>query len=186
MTATRDRYCSFCGTAYVPPLQYPRACVNVACGQVVWANPIPVSVVLVPIRREGREGLMVVRRGIEPAKGRLVLAGGFVEEHESWQVAGAREVFEEAGVTLDARALQPFWFASSEPRPNRVLLFSIAKPVDAVRLTPFTATEEASERGIVHGPDGLDDVLAFPLHAHAARRFFAERAIHGGHDYEII
>src|SRR3954471_23258251 len=99
MTPTRDTFCSFCGTAYPTPLAYPRQCTG--CKTQVWANPIPVSVVLVPVKREGRTGLLVVRRAIEPKKGKLALVGGFLEEHETWAEGGAREIREETGVNVD-------------------------------------------------------------------------------------
>jgi ADP-ribose pyrophosphatase YjhB (NUDIX family) len=184
MATARDTYCSFCGAAYAAPLAYPRTCKS--CKTEVWANPIPVSVVLVPVTQTGRTGLLVVRRAIEPRKGALALVGGFLEEHETWQVGGAREVREEAGVVLDPNKLTPFWFTSTEPRPNRVLLFSVAEAVDAATLGAFQPNHETSERGIVFGPSGLADVFAFPLHAEAARRFFAERGLTGDHAYAIV
>lgn len=179
MTAplTRDSFCSFCGTAYESPLTYPRTCLS--CGMVVYANPIPVSVVLQPIvvARDGAErtGLLVVRRAIPPHIGKLALVGGFVEETETWQVGGAREVHEEANLEISPSSLRPFWFTSTEPRPNRVLLFSVGEPIPAAQLPPWEANDEASARGVVFGPDGLDGLFAFPLHAEAVRRFFAER-----------
>ncbi len=182
MTATRDTFCSYCGTAYVTPLKYPRDCAN--CHIQVWANPIPVSVVLVPVTRAGRTGLLVVRRDIEPRKGKLAIVGGFLEEHETWQVGGAREVREETGALVDPASLKAFWFTSTEPRPNRVLLFSLAAPLDVAALGPYTRDKETSERGLVFGPGGLDDVFAFPLHAEAARRYFSERGVTGDHAYE--
>lgn len=184
MTLTRDTYCSFCGTAYDTPLVYPRACAS--CKTQVWANPIPVSVVLVPITRGARTGILVVRRAIEPRKGKLAIVGGFLEEHEPWAEGGAREVREETGVVVDARTITPFWFTSTEPRPNRVLLFGVAAPVDAAAIGPYQPDAETSERGLVFGPGGLDEVFAFPLHAEAARRFFAERKIDGAHDYATL
>ena len=54
MNRVKDAYCSFCGTAFPPPLlNYPRKCVNASCGADVYANPIPVSVVLAPVEHEG-------------------------------------------------------------------------------------------------------------------------------------
>lgn len=181
MTLVRDTFCSFCGTAHQAPLQYPRTCTG--CKTQIWANPIPVSVVLVPVLREGKTGLLVVRRDIEPRKGKLAIVGGFLEEHETWQVGGAREVREETGVVVDAAKLTAFWFVSTEPRPNRVLLFSVAEPLDVSALGPYVRDKETSERGLVFGPGGLDDIFAFPLHAEAARRFFADRGLTGAHDY---
>lgn len=186
MTASprvRDQFCSYCGTAFTPPLQYPRTCANPACGVTIWANPIPVSVVLVPVEHLGRVGLLVVRRAIEPRKGLLGIVGGFLEEHERWQEGGAREVREETGVHIDPSGLRAFWFTSTDPRPNRVLLFSVADKILSSALGSFVASHETSERGLVFGPDGLDAVFAFSLHTEAARRFFTERGITGPHDY---
>ena len=45
MTCTRDTFCSFCGTRYSAAGRYPRSCPG--CKTQVWANPVPVSVVLV-------------------------------------------------------------------------------------------------------------------------------------------
>lgn len=180
----KDTYCSFCGTAYVAAASYPRTCANAACAKTIWANPIPVAVVLVPIAHEGREGLLVVRRGIEPGKGKLALAGGFLEEHESWQTGGAREVREETGIEVDATTLEPFWYVSTEPKPNRVLLFSIAKLV--TRIGPFTPNAETQDRGLIYGPDGLDQDMAFPLHMQAARRYFESRGSSGPHGFTSL
>jgi ADP-ribose pyrophosphatase YjhB (NUDIX family) len=177
----KDAFCSFCGTKFPEPLTYPRTCPG--CKTQTWANPVPVSVVLVPVEDGPRTGLLVVRRAIEPKLGKLSLVGGFLEDHESWQQGGAREILEETGATVDATTLVPMWFASSEPRPNRVLLFSIAAPIPVAALPPFHEDHETSERGLVFGPDGLEDVFAFPLHVEAARRYFAERGITGPHAF---
>ncbi len=177
----RDAFCHSCGTAFTDTARYPRSCAK--CGLQLWANPIPVSVVLVPVRHNNRVGLLVVRRSIEPKKGMLALVGGFLEEHETWQHGGAREVREETDVVVDPTSLVPFWFTSTEPRPNRVLLFSIAAELVSEELPAFSATNETSERGLIFGAEGLEEVFAFPLHAQAAQRFFAARGIHSAHEY---
>ena len=184
MSLVRDTFCSYCGTAYATPLSYPRTCTQ--CKTPVWANPIPVSVVLVPVVSSGRTGLLVVRRGIPPGKDKLALVGGFLEEHETWAEGGAREILEETGVKVDAAGLTPFWFTSTEPRPNRVLLFSMAPAIERATLGAFVKNTETAERGIIFGADGLDEVFAFPLHVKAARRFFAEHHITGAHAYEQL
>lgn len=171
----RDTFCSYCGTRFAEPAGYPRTCA--ACGAQTWANPTPVAVVLVPVVDGERTGLLVVRRAIPPV-GRLALIGGFIEEHESWQECAAREVREEACVELEPAKLEPLWYASSEPWPNRILLFSLAPALRANELPPFVPNDEASERGIIFGPEGVEE-LAFPLHAEAARRYFASRSIRG-------
>lgn len=163
-----NAFCHFCGT----PLgdgPYPRTCTG--CSAQIWANPIPVAVALVPLAG----GLLTIRRAIPPGVGKLALPGGFVEEHETWQEGCAREVREETGIIIDARSLEPFWYTSTAPNPNRVLLFATSAP--PAEVAPFRRDRETSERGIIRGPDGLDEVFAFPLHAEAARRFFASRGV---------
>lgn len=184
MKLARDTFCSFCGARYPEPLAYPRTCSS--CSTQVWANPIPVSVMLLPVLVGDRTGLLVVRRAIEPRRGKLAIVGGFLEEHETWAEGAVREVREETGVVVDPSTLTPFWFTSTEPRPNRVLLFSTAQAVSAGSFPPFTRSSETDERGLVFGPAGLDDLLAFPLHAEAARRFFAARGIEGEHGYTVV
>ena len=179
----RDAYCNSCGTAFAETKSYPRKCNT--CGLQIWANPIPVAVVLLPVVTESKTGLLVVRRGIEPRKGFLSLVGGFLEDHETWQQGGARELREETGIIIDHATIEPFWYASTEPRPNRVLLFSIAKPIAQASFGAFTPNTEVSERGLIFGPEGLDEVFAFPLHLEAVRRYFRERGVAGSADYTI-
>jgi ADP-ribose pyrophosphatase YjhB (NUDIX family) len=177
----RDTFCSFCGTPYASTDRYPRTCAK--CGVQVWANPIPVSVVLLPVVDGARTGLLVIRRGIEPGLGKLALVGGFLEEHETWAEGGARELHEETGAVVDPATLSPFWFTSTAPRPNRVLLFSLAEPVPASGVAPFAPDHETTERGLIYGARGLEEVFAFPLHAEAARRYFGARGIDAAHDH---
>jgi ADP-ribose pyrophosphatase YjhB (NUDIX family) len=141
-------------------------------------------VVLVPIVDGGRAGVLVIRRAIPPGVGKLALVGGFVDEAETWQHGGAREVREETGLVIDPADLTPLWFTSTAPRPNRVLLFARARPLARAGLPPFVGDHETSARGVVFGPDGLDEVFAFGLHAEAARRHFADAGITGGHGFE--
>jgi ADP-ribose pyrophosphatase YjhB (NUDIX family) len=178
---TRDSFCSYCGTKYPEPLTYPRTCPS--CKTMVWANPIPVAVMLVPIVDGARTGLLVIRRAIPPGIGKLALTGGFVEEHESWQAGGAREVREESNVVVDVASIEPLWFVSTEPKPNRVLLFGVAKPQPIGDLPVFAPDHETSERGVVFGPDGLDTEFAFALHAEAARKYFARAGTTGPHAF---
>ncbi len=181
MAPAKDTFCSFCGTAFTPPLTYPRTCAT--CATTIWSNPIPVSVVLTPVTTSAGEGLLVIRRAIPPQIGKLALVGGFLEDHESWQQGGAREIFEESGVKIDPATLTAFWFTSTQPRPNRVLLFSVAAPISERALPPFVPSSESTERGLVFGAEGLDEVFAFPLHVEAVRRYFERKGVSAAHRF---
>ena len=167
-------YCAQCGSKFNDsrPEDRTRSCAT--CSVQVWANPVPVAIVLLPVRHEKGLGLLVVKRGIEPGKGKWALVGGFLEEHESWAEGGARELFEETGARVDAATLTPFWYTSSAPRPNRVLLFSTAPAIDATALDAFTPDHETLERGLVFSAEASTEghAFAFPLHVEAVRRFF--------------
>lgn len=175
-------FCHFCGTRFPEPLAYPRTCPG--CGVQIWANPIPVCVALVPIVVGEDTGLLAIRRAIPPGIGKLALVGGFLEEHEDWQTGCAREVGEETALELDPRSLEPFWYASSAPKPNRVMLFALAPSVAVESLPHFVAADETSERGVIFGPGGLAEVFAFASHVEAAERYFAARGIDRPHAFQ--
>lgn len=177
----RDTFCSYCGARYPEPLAgYPRVCTS--CRAAVWANPLPVNVVIVPVVDGARTAVLVIRRNIEPHRGKLALPGGFLEEHEPWAVGAVREVREETGVEIDPDLEQLLW-RSSGPRPNRLMMFSVARPIAASALPPHHADAETQERGVIYGPDGLEDVFGFATHIEATRRYFAREAITGPHAF---
>ena len=156
-------HCSFCGSAYTPDLPWPRLCAD--CGNTAYRNPLPVSVVLLPVDH----GLLTVRRAIEPRIGQLALPGGFINIGESWQAAGAREVLEETGISIDPATISDFWTRSAPD--GTVLVFGLARGLSGADLPTFVANEETAELVIVRAPTPL----AFPLHTDAAAAWFARR-----------
>jgi hypothetical protein len=93
---------------------------------------------------------------------------------------------EEAGIQIDPAGLQPYFFASTEPRPNRVLLFALAPALRLSDIPTFVQNHEVSERGVIFGTQGLDPLFAFALHLKVATRFFEERGIVGPHQFQRI
>ena len=166
MTVERDSHCSWCGAEFPEGLGWPRQCVE--CGQMSYKNPLPVAVGLVPV---GDQGLLMVRRDIDPGKGALALPGGFIEIGESWQEACAREVFEETQLQLDPDSIEDFCVLSAPD--GTVLIFGLAEAVDPADVPEFEPTPEASERVVLAE---LTEELAFPLHTDAARLWFEEHS----------
>jgi len=62
-----------------------------------FAMTVAVDIVLLAVK-ERKLSLLLIRRGIEPFRGRWALPGGAVLEHEDLDRAAARELSEEAGV----------------------------------------------------------------------------------------
>lgn len=167
MITGKNSHCSYCGEPFADADgPWPRQCSR--CDNRSYLNPLPVSVVLLPV---GGDGLLLIRRAIPPREGMLALPGGFIGVGESWQEAGAREVREETGIVIDPAQIRLF-DARSAP-DGTVLIFGIAEPgLFEAHLPAFVPNHETSEMVIARGPVEL----AFPLHTETAERFWRERA----------
>jgi ADP-ribose pyrophosphatase YjhB (NUDIX family) len=163
----RHTYCSFCGEIFQENQPFPRTCTK--CENVTYANPIPVTVILQPVD----EGLLTIRRGVEPRIGELALPGGYIDMGESWQEAGARELWEETGIQINAGNIRHF--ATHSAPDGTVLVFGVAPEIRGEELdTPLMAfhpTNETSERIIITRPQ----LLAFPLHSQVVEDWFNKR-----------
>ncbi len=155
---TPDAYCGFCGQAFEPQQPWPRSCAH--CGQTTYRNPLPVVVMLVPVAG----GLLAVRRGIEPGRGHVALPGGYMNRDETWQEAGAREVFEETGVKIDPAGIREYSVRSTGD--GALLIFGLAEPLP--ELPAFKVDVETEACLILTGPA----TLAFPLHTAAVADYF--------------
>jgi ADP-ribose pyrophosphatase YjhB (NUDIX family) len=161
--ADRNAFCGFCGQPFAPSAPWPRVCAH--CGQTTYRNPLPVAVAVVPVD----SGLLVVRRGIEPARGKLALPGGFINWGETWQAAAAREVHEETGLSLDQDRIRPLAVRSAPD--NTLLVFALAAPLRRSELPPFQLDAETLECLILSEPAEL----AFQLHTAVVAEYFAGR-----------
>lgn len=156
------RYCPACGTEFEQQ-SWPLTCR--CCGRQQFRNPIPVSVVLLPV--DG--GVLAVRRAIPPAVGKLALPGGFVNWGETWQEAGAREVQEETGITIEPDELTLLG-ASSVPE-GVLLLFSLARPRSLEEAAWQADPAEISEIVVLREPCEL----AFSTHTEQLAKFFSHQ-----------
>jgi 8-oxo-dGTP diphosphatase len=165
-------HCSHCGQAWPAGIPWPRICAS--CGETTWSNPLPVAVVLLPVKSaDGHTGLVVVRRDIEPFRGELALPGGFIETGESWRQAAVRELREETGLLAEPEQASLFDVHSSF-NGFSLLIFALLPPRATEELPPSTPTEEVTEWFVMTTPEEL----AFPTHTQAMADFFAAQASH--------
>lgn len=166
----KNSHCSYCGAPFPPEDDWPRTCGR--CGNISFLNPLPVAVVLVPA--DG--GLVVIRRGVEPHRGKLALPGGYINLGESWEEAGAREVLEETGIALDAADIREFGVGNGSD--GVIVVIGLASPPSPVHIPPFKPCEESTERLIIREPAEL----AYPLHTKIVRSYFRRdrRPVHKG------
>jgi ADP-ribose pyrophosphatase YjhB (NUDIX family) len=159
----KDRHCSYCGAVFASGVAFPRTCAS--CTNITYRNPIPVAVLLLPVD----DGLLGIRRGIEPKKGSIALPGGFIDGGETWQEGAVRELFEETNVVVDPDHVKEFAVRSVKGGP--LLVFGLAPKMSSKLLPEFAPTNETTERLVI----ARGRELAFPLHAWAMEEFFARR-----------
>ena len=167
LTYRKNSHCSYCGTAFAADAPYPKRCAR--CGSTTYSNPLPVAVVLLPI---DPGGLLLVKRVQEPAAGKWALPGGFIETGETWQEAGAREVFEETGFTVDPVGITLFDTRSAPD--GTLLVFGLAPSQPSAILPGFTPSPETAAVLTADGPREL----AFSTHTETANRYWKERSRH--------
>src|SRR4051812_13293546 len=159
-------HCSYCGNRYAQGAGWPRTCSS--CGEMAWSNPLPVAVVLLPVSHDdGRTGLVVVRRNIEPFRGEIALPGGFIETGESWREAAVRELREETDLLGEPDAVELFDVHSSF-NGYSLLIFGVLPPRPVASLPPSRPNEESMEWFVLTEPTRL----CFPTHTQAMADYF--------------
>ncbi len=168
--AADDRYvhCPVCSAGY-DALTWPRRCTP--CGSEIYRNPAPVGLVLVPI---DDDGVLLVRRDIEPRRGWLSLPGGYLDVGESWQQGAARELWEEAGLVVAPETLVLHDVHSTDDGTH-LLVMALAPSFPGSALSSFAPNSEVSELAVLRRSDPPQE-LAFPLHQRAVGAYLGWRA----------
>ncbi|MBC7998416.1 MAG: NUDIX domain-containing protein [Leptolyngbya sp.] len=131
------------------------------CSFAYWNNPIPVAAAVIPHKL----GVVLVKRKLEPRKGKWALPAGFIQPFETPEQGAARESKEEASVDIEIE--RPL-FNFAPPGVNQILMFFVAKEIDQ---TPVAADD--AEEAQVFALDNLPEDMAFPSHVEAINRWRA-------------
>lgn len=93
--STEYRFCPYCGQGLVVRERFGQARPTCsACGFVYFCDPKVAVIALVT----WRDRVLLIRRGVEPMKGKWALPGGYMDAGEMPQGALTRELREEVGV----------------------------------------------------------------------------------------
>ncbi len=157
------RFCPVCGhaleTQVIKSLE-PERSVCRRCGYVVYPNPKVAVGTLGTL--DGK--IILLKRGIEPAYGRWVFPGGYVDRGETVEAAGIRETKEE--VNLDVKIESLLNVYSYQGRPVIVIVYAVRVIGGDLR-----AGDETIDVG-TFGPEEIPwQELAFPSTGDALREY---------------
>lgn len=148
------------------------------CNAIDYNNPAPVSVCIVPklesILENEEPKVLVIRRSIEPSKGKWALPGGFVNAQENFEVAAARELGEEIGaiffdhqdVKLGASFITP---------SNQTLVFCLLPALEQEDLLKMQKSSEIEAIDFFE-PSKID---AFPSHKEYSIKLWEQAKAYG-------
>lgn len=132
---------------------------------IVFDNTPTVVVTRVPIVRDGKVGLLMIRRALKDGFGKLALPGGWQVKPNSLHQTGADEVEEETGVLVDPATLR-VTDGKTTPTGAQNLLFLDA-PI-TVHEGDFVHDHEVSEVTVIYEPVET----AFPIHTDMVKQWF--------------
>ena len=118
--------------------------------------------------RNGEDKIITVRRNNEPGRGLLGLPGGYHMRGETWQEAGARELFEETGFVVDPEFIMMIDEPVTDEYGNNLIFASyfgehFAGADLPVRDPSFVLPDEVQEVVLLDDPGDVID-WAFPRH----------------------
>lgn len=159
------RFCPLCGSDLVrvpvPPDQKEEAVCS-TCGFVFYLNPKVVAGTIPA--EDGR--ILLVRRNINPSKGKWTFPGGFVDWGETVVGAALRETLEETGLRVDLDGLVGVY--SYPDAPVVIVVYRARVAGGALQLN-----HEIQEFAWLSPGEIPWDDLAFPSTRHALRDFLS-------------
>jgi len=162
-------FCPYCGEKVIEKSfggRNHRYCQK--CDRIHYENPLPATAALV---LNHRNQLLLVKRLIEPAKGKWCLPGGFIEIDETIEEAVLRELKEETGIIGEIEGLVDF-FSQMSQHYRAILIFGYKVKILGGELK---AGDDAEDAGFF-GLDALPPI-AFLSHQRLIEKGFDDMGI---------
>ena len=157
------RFCPRCAGPLAPRTlkdNEPKRLVCGKCSFIFYQDPKVVAGTICTLDR----GVVLLRRGIEPAMGKWVFPGGYVDRGESTTEAAVRETREESRLEVVTRSLLGVY---SYPGSPNVIIVYVADVVGGT----LAAGDESTEAGTFPLSRIPWDDLAFPSTVEALKEF---------------
>ena len=159
----RYRFCPRCAGKLAPRVlkdNEPERLVCEQCSFIFYQDPKVVAGAICAL--DG--GVVLLRRGIEPAMGKWVFPGGYVDRGESTADAAVRETLEESRLEVMTRSLLGVYSYSGSPN---VIIVYVAEVVGGT----LTAGDESTEAGAFPLTRIPWEDLAFPSTVEALKDY---------------
>ena len=154
--AHEERFCMKCGGDLVDRLLDNRTRkVCSRCGRICYKSPTLAAAAIILL--DGK--LVMVKRGVDPDKGKWCLPSGFEEYEESPLEAVVRETKEETNLDVRIVKLHKVIFTTHFPQQHLVVCFFLCEPMGGELL----AGDDAQEAG-AFPLDDLPKDIAFSTH----------------------
>lgn len=171
--SSRYKFCLMCGAPFERKIIKegdPARLVCTKCDYTYFVDPKIAAVAVF----QSNGGIVMARRGIEPALGKWVCPGGFVERGESPSQTCVRETQEEAGVEIEVTDLVNVY---SYPESIVIVVVYAARLLNGIP----AAGDETLEVGIFP-PDKIPwPDLAFPSTRDSLKDYLHQ--VNGGHPH---
>jgi ADP-ribose pyrophosphatase YjhB (NUDIX family) len=134
------RFCPKCGgnlDTRIVKVSEPRRLVCQACSFIFYQDPKVVAGTLFTLNG----GIVLLRRGVEPALGKWVFPGGYVDRGESVRDAAIRETKEECQLDVE---LGPLLNVYSYPRSPNVIVVYTAEVIGGT----LSAADESTDADV--------------------------------------
>lgn len=139
------KYCQRCGASMTHQQRYGRERpVCPRCEWIFFPDPKVASAVLV--EQDGK--ILLVRRALDPEKGKWTLPAGFIDAGEDPARAAERECLEETGLRVQVKELLTVLYGQEHPHGAHIIIFYRAELVS----------------GSLRPGDDVDAVEFFPRH----------------------
>jgi ADP-ribose pyrophosphatase YjhB (NUDIX family) len=151
------RFCPLCGKPLEARWVFQRerpTCV--ACGFVYFHDPKVAVIGLVTWRNR----VLLIRRGVEPMKGKWSLPGGFMDAGEMPAQALMRELREEVGLAVDVKQLVEIFPMAGPGVINQGIVLAYAVEADADEQPLLVSDDDVVDAGWFTA-DELPSELAF-------------------------
>ena len=165
MKTLKDSFCSYCGVQFIDDPQYPKKCSS--CGEYAWGNPIPVVVILFTVENQGKTGVLIQQRNINPEKGKWALTGGYVNNKEDWREAAVRETMEELKLETNPNKFELVDVIAGKNSLTLLIICKYNEPISYEILSSFEPNEEVQALDVMWEPREL----AFSVHTKFANDF---------------